>query len=56
LTTIVRSFTNHFSLELSVEGAHVITLMVQFLMLDAPIFCVQVTHRLLPRVDVYSYV
>jgi hypothetical protein len=34
---------NHFATELTVECSHLITLMVQFLMLDAPIFSVQVT-------------
>jgi len=47
---------NHFTAELTVESSDVIALMVQFPLLDASIFSVQVTHRLLGRVDVYSYV
>jgi len=44
---------NHFSAELTVESSYVVTLMVQFLLPDGPICRVQVTHRLLARVNVY---
>ena len=47
---------DHFPTELTVKPPHVIPLMVQLPLLQGPIFGVQLAHRLLPRVDVYSYV